>query len=305
MDNRSVRASVVLPTYSRANVLGRSIGSVLEQTLEEYELIVVDDASTDDTEETVNQFDDDRIRYIRHDRNRGAAAARNTGITAAEGDIIAFQDSDDRWEKRKLEKQVTAFENSTENVGVVYTGTLRQLPDAEEYIPGHGVQPKEGNIEESILQYNFVTPQAAAVRKECFETVGRFDEELPPLSDWEMWIRMSAIYEFKFIDEQLVTAYLQDDSISSDNEANRRARERIIQKHRHRFDGETLARQLFYIGHGTLKTGDTQKGRRYLREAVEADPQLRYLGALGLSLFGSRLYQAAYSQYKNTHAASS
>ncbi|WP_431359007.1 glycosyltransferase family 2 protein [Halovenus amylolytica] len=293
--------SVVLPTYNRADLLGRSIGSVLEQTYEDYELIVVDDASTDDTAETIKQLNDDRIQYIRHAVNSGAAAARNTGIKAAEGDIIAFQDSDDRWEERKLEKQIDAFENSAENVGVVYTGTRKESPDSEEYIPGRGVQPKEGNIEDSILRYNFVTPQAAAVKKRCFETVGTFDEELPPLSDWEMWIRMSEFYEFKFVDEQLVTAYLQEDSISTNNDANVLARERIIEKHRDRFNGETLARQLFFIGHGAIKTGDMVKGRRYLREAFEADSQLQYLGALGLSFFGPRLYQAAYNQYKGTH----
>ena len=172
-------------------------------------------------------------------------------------------------------------------------------------MPGCGVDQKAGDIQDSILEYNFVTTQAAAVRKQCFTTAGNFDESLPALIDWELWIRISKRYAFEFINEQLVTAHVQEESISTDDSAIVMAREQIVQKHRHRFDEKALARQLFWIGHGAIKIGATPKGQRYLGKAARIDPQLRYLGALGLSLFGSRLYQSAYSQYKSTHAASS
>jgi len=300
MDTVPRRVSVVLPTYNRADVLGQSVESVLGQTFEEFELIIVDDASTDSTDTVAKGFSDDRVRYVRHDQNRGAAAARNTGIREAKADIIAFQDSDDIWDERKLNKQVTTFEDSSKRVGVVYTGTLRESDNSWTHIPGRSMEPheKEGDIQKSLLRFNFVSTQAAAVHASCFDRVGVFDEELPALQDWELWIRMSEHYEFKYIDKPLVTAYLREDSISNDTDALVRARERVVEKHRDRFDAETLARQLFWIGHGAVKTGDTRKGRTYLRQAVETDPRLTYLGALGLSLLDSGVYGWTYAQYK-------
>ncbi|MEF8814588.1 MAG: glycosyltransferase family 2 protein [Halovenus sp.] len=304
MDSSPVEVSVVLPTYNRADVLARSVESVLEQTFEDFELVVVDDASTDRTDAVIEQFDDDRLRYVRHDENRGAAAARNTGIREARADIVAFQDSDDVWDERKLEKQVAAFESSSDRVGVVYTGLHRQFENVRTHVPGHGMEPekREGDIAESILRFNFVSTQAAAVRRSCFDRVGGFDDETPPLEDWELWIRISEFYEFKHVDEPLVSAYLREDSISNDSEALVRARERIVEKHRHRFDAETLARQYFWVGHGALKTGDTSTGRTYLRRALKTDPRTLYLGAFALSLLGSGTYRSTYSRFKDRHA---
>lgn len=98
--------SIVIPTYNRARFLGRLVRSVLNQTYKNFEVIVADDASTDDTAEIIKTFKDDRIRYIRHESNAGAAAARNTGIKASRGEYVAFQDSDDEWLPEKLEKQM-------------------------------------------------------------------------------------------------------------------------------------------------------------------------------------------------------
>jgi len=293
-----VRVSVVLPTYNRADVLRRSIESVLGQTFEAFELIIIDDASTDETKPVVEEFDDDRIQYVKHDENRGSAAARNTGIQQAEANIIAFQDSDDVWDERKLEKQVDRFDETADTAGVVYTGLDRKIENFHTKIPGPNVDSKGGDIQEEILRFNFISTQTAAVQASCFDHVGTFDEALPPLEDWELWIRMSEYYEFEHVDEPLVTAYLREDSISNDTDALVRARERIVEKHRDRFDAETLARQLFWVGHGAVKTGDTRKGRTYLRRAVETDSRLLYLGALGLSLLGSGVYGRIYSQYK-------
>jgi len=102
--------SVVIPTYNRAELLTRAIDSVLAQTYDDFELLVVDDGSTDDTEAVVTAYDDDRVRYLAHETNRGANPARNTGIEAAEGEFVAFLDSDDEWRPRKLEAQLDRLE---------------------------------------------------------------------------------------------------------------------------------------------------------------------------------------------------
>jgi len=110
---------------SQVIIKSRAIQSVLDQTYEDFELIVVDDGSTDNTEEVVKNFGNDKIRYIRHEENKGAAAARNTGIRAARGEYIGFQDSDDEWLPVKLEKQIKVFETAPPEVGVVYTDMQR------------------------------------------------------------------------------------------------------------------------------------------------------------------------------------
>lgn len=102
--------SVVIPTYDRAAVLPRAIDSVLGQTVEDLELLVVDDGSTDRAPDVVAGYADDRVRCLRHEQNRGASAARNSGIEAASGDYVAFLDSDDEWLAGKLETQLAVLE---------------------------------------------------------------------------------------------------------------------------------------------------------------------------------------------------
>jgi len=103
--------SVIIPTYNRAHLVGRSIQSVINQTYQDFEIIVVDDGSTDNTEDIIKEFQkkDKRIKHIKHNKNKGGSAARNTGIRAARGEYIAFLDSDDEWMPTKLEKQTSYF----------------------------------------------------------------------------------------------------------------------------------------------------------------------------------------------------
>ena len=129
--------SVIIPTYNRAHLIDRSIQSVLNQTYQDFELIVVDDRSTDNTEDIIRQFreKDKRIKYIKHDKNKGGSAARNTRIKNSVGKYIVFQDSDDEWFPEKLEKQMKIFETASLEVGVVYTGFWRIKDNKKTYIP--------------------------------------------------------------------------------------------------------------------------------------------------------------------------
>ena len=290
--------SVVLPTYDRGDVLGRAIESVLAQTYREFELLVVDDGSTDDTAAVVGSFDDPRITYVEHANNRGACAARNTGIRESTGEFVAFQDSDDEWHPEKLRRQMDAFADAPASVGVVYTGFTRHGDGTETYHPGPGVDPKEGDVRESLLRQNFVTTQAAVVRRRCLDDVGGFDERLPRFQDWELWLRLSERYEFSLVDESLVTAHDRPDSISNDPHALVDARKLIVEKHGDTFDREQLAEQLFRLGHASLKVDRSGQGRRSLARALRTDPTPLYGGCFLLSLFGSSLYNRAYRLYR-------
>src|SRR5258705_10332336 len=107
------KVSVIIPTYNRAECLRSAITNVLNQTFQDFEIVVVDDSSQDHTREVVNSLDDKRIKYIRHERNKGVAAARNTGVSNAKGDYIAFLDDDDEWFPEKLKKQCAVLEASS------------------------------------------------------------------------------------------------------------------------------------------------------------------------------------------------
>src|SRR5215471_7855638 len=119
------KVSVIIPTHNRAEFLRSAITSVLNQTYQDFEIIVVDDASTDKTPEVVASFHDGKIKYIRHDANKGDAGSRNTGIRNSSGDFLAFLDDDDEWLPEKLQMQVGLLRNSRVKVGGVYTGSLR------------------------------------------------------------------------------------------------------------------------------------------------------------------------------------
>ena len=164
--------SIIIPTYNREQLIARSIKSVLNQTYQDFEIIIVDDASTDNTEEVISNFNDKRIRYIRHEKNKGAAAARNTGIRAARCDYIAYQDSDDEWLPEKLARQMELLEDASPQVGVIYTGFWKTENHRRTYIPFSWVSQKNGDIHKELLKGNFIGSPVVLTKKECFRQGG-------------------------------------------------------------------------------------------------------------------------------------
>lgn len=292
--------SVIVPAYNRAKLIRRSIQSILNQGYRDFELIVVDDASTDGTEEIVKGFQDPRIRYIRHDKNRGASAARNTGVKAAKGGFIAFQDSDDEWFPEKLEKQMKAFEAASPDVGIVYTGFWRLEGNKKIYTPSPFLKHKEGAIHKDLLKGSFVSTQTIVVRKECFKKAGLFDETLPRLQDWELVLRLSKHYKFKHIDEALLNAYFTPYSISASNKSHIKAFESIITKHFEDFNKnkKILAKHYFSIGIFLCIDGEFKKGRNYFLKAIKLNPtNISYLTIAFLSLLSKNIFNAVISIY--------
>lgn len=285
--------SVIIPTYNRAHLVGRAIRSVLDQTYQDFELIVVDDGSTDNTYEMVKGFNDPRIRYIRHEQNKGSAAARNTGINATQGKYMAFQDSDDEWLPEKLEKQMRIFEKAPAQVGVVYTGFYLIKGDRKWYVPDANIKITEGNIYKELLKRNFVGTPAVVLRKVCFEKVGMFEERLPSLEDWELFIRISKYYEFVFIDEPLLNAFFSPGSVSTDKDAPLKAYKLILEKHIHTLKKNRylLANMQYSVGHLLCQAGNMCEGKEYLLQALKSNPlNIKYMVAAFTSLFGKGAY---------------
>lgn len=293
--------SVIIPTYNRAHLIGRAIQSVLNQTYQDFEIITVDDGSTDNTEEVVRRFRDERIRYIRHQKNKGVAVARNTGVKASRAEYVAFLDSDDEWLAKKLERQMEIVKNAAPRIGVVYTGFWRIKDNKRVYTPSSNIKPKEGDIYTSLLKGNFVGTSATLVRKECFGKAGMFDERLPPAEDWEMWIRISKCYHFECIDEPLAVSYHQPDSLSANQAAYVAPRKLILEKHLADFqkDRTALATLFSAIGGALCSSGELKEGRSYFIKAVRANPlSIRSFLQVLTSLLGQSAYNRAAASYR-------
>jgi glycosyltransferase involved in cell wall biosynthesis len=221
--------SVVLPTYNRAPMLGRSIRSVLAQSYEDFEVIVVDDGSTDDTAGVVAAFGDPRIRYVLLKRNTGAGAARNAGLRLARAKFLAFQDSDDEWLPSKLSKQMAAFARGASGLGVVYSDMQRVWGDGTTtYLAAPTVL--SGRLVGSSVRFYQVCDlgvQSTVIRRECLDAAGHFNEELPALEDLEMFIRLSRLCAFQRLREPLVR-YHDTQGLSKDRYAKWVSRKTIL-----------------------------------------------------------------------------
>lgn len=290
--NTKPSVSVIIPTYNRATLIKRSIQSVLKQTFDDFEVIVVDDASSDNTEEVIASLQDVRIRYFRHESNRGGSAARNTGIEKAQGDLIAFQDSDDEWLPDKLEKQVKTIQQADPSVGLVYTGFWRIQGDTKEYLPGPHIKKTEGDIHQELLKGNFITTQAVLVKKECFQKVGGFDDSLPRFQDWELFLRIAKHYEFRYIAEPLVISYFTEGSISSKPQAMIEAFEIILDKHidDYRLHKTLYATMLSNLANLYRQDKNVKKTRQYLLKSFLISRRPGILVAILSTFLGIRLH---------------
>jgi len=279
------RVSVIIPTYNRAHLVSRAIGSVFQQTYQDFEIIVIDDGSTDGTHEVIERIREPRLRYLRHDNNQGASAARNTGIEAASGDYIAFLDSDDEWLPNKLEKQVHLLQTSEVSVGAVYSGYViigeRGQPVTAQ-IPKH-----RGIILDELLSDNCVgTTSTVMVRRECFRHGQPFDSALASGQDWDMWVRLAHDYQFDFNPDVLVRYHqAAKERISTSWRAVVEGNLRIHRKYANHFSRRQMAERRFMLGMYLLRWGYDPSYRERLRlgrqlfwEAVVARPfTLRYL----------------------------
>lgn len=207
--------SVIIPTYNRAGTLIRSVQSVTGQSYSDWELIIVDDGSTDNTKELLEPLlqQDVRLRYIGCPENKGQAAARNTGIQAAQGAYIAFQDSDDVWVPDKLQKQVAMMEAHPE-YGLIY-GQMVYDEDGKLSTPYPPQNAGEWAFEE-CLKNNLISTQTMLVSRAVFDSIGLFDTSMSALEDYELALRITKNYPVGFLSEPVVVAYKSVDSVSRD-----------------------------------------------------------------------------------------
>lgn len=288
--------SVVVPTHERADTLQRAIESVLSQTITDIELIVVDDASTDGTEAVVREYDDPRIKYLKHDENCGGSAARNTGVDAAEGKFVAFLDDDDEWRPGKLAAQLDVYDRASAETGVVYTG----IENVDEGGQTNSVKtPRiEGDVTKELLLHNFIGSfSALMVDRETVEQVGLLDERFPSWQDWEYYIQLSREAEFAAVPEPLVVRHnagheqISDDVETKITETYPLFRDKfndLAAGYGRQFERRRRGRLLFRLGYAALSDGRYALARRLLVRALWYDPTNKQSYMYLLSALGGR-----------------
>ncbi len=269
------RVSVILPTYNRAGVLLRALGSVLAQTYESFEVRVVDDGSTDHTRPVISGLADPRLRYDRIE-HAGSAVARNQGVRVARGEWLAFIDSDDEWMPTKLERQLGAAATLPPEVGVIYCGgeyvddTTGRLTAIRQPRPGRDV-----GVFDRLLETNWFPFVSVLVRRRCFEQVGLFDESLPHGEDREWLFRVARRFDFYGVADPLVRVHIHQGPRQTTNLRGRIAfAETILRLYAEELTRRPALRARKYVALGQLqlRQGDPAAARRAFVAALRGRP---------------------------------
>jgi glycosyltransferase involved in cell wall biosynthesis len=276
--------SAVVPTYGRPEHLVSAVRSVAAQTYDPIELIVVDDCSPDPIAPQLDGVDLstlDRVVVRRHETNRGANAARNTGIEEARGEYVAFLDDDDRWKPQKIASQLATFRAAPDSTGVVYTGL--DVVDASGDRIGRSIKSHGGEVTRTLLRGASIGSfTRLLVRRDALDAVGRLDESLPGWQDRDLNIRLSRVCRYEPVTEPLaVHRRGSHDQIGDDYEGKRdEAYPRLIAKHRSlaaeygaAVERRFLATQTVALAKAALASDRPGAARKHLLAAIRHDPR--------------------------------
>lgn len=222
--------SVVLPTYNREKSLGKSIESVLNQTYQDFELIIVDDGSSDNSKELIQKYfeKDPRINYV-YEENAGYPSAINRGLIECKGEYIAFEDSDDIWDNSKLEKELTSLNDNNAD----YVFCRMEYKDLALQFPNEQAEDKNGDIFQRLLQGNMIGGPTLLFKHECINNIGGFDTNLPSFQDYDFVLRLSQKYKAAFVPEVLLYCGSGNDNMQGENVTYFKASLMILEKYKY------------------------------------------------------------------------
>ena len=274
------KVSVVIPAYNAVDYLIKTLENVFDQTFTDFEVIVIDDGSSDRTIESISNLTNPNLKIVRQ-ANQGVAVARNKGIELASGEYIAFLDSDDLWHPTKLEKQVQCLDTNPE-VGLVNTW-IKNIDEHGNELSIVQAPEVEGNVWNQIIEENIILcGSIPMIRRSCFEKVGVFDFELLSAEDWDMWIRLAAKYSFALVKEPLVLYRQHLKSKSRNLDKHLHYRLKIIDKtfqsvppQLQYLKDRAYGRAYLSIAWKPLMQQDYQATNAYRKQAINYFPELR------------------------------
>lgn len=281
--NSEFKISVIIPSYNRAKSLERAMQSVLRQSYKNLELIIVDDCSTDNTEDVVKSIKDERVHYIKHTVNKGACAARNTGVSQSVGAYIAFQDSDDIWYSDKLYRQLDYLRKNGSDF--VFCGMTRKSNGSDFYIPSEPYY-EEKDAFEQLLYGNSISTQTMLMKRYVAEKV-HFDVSLKRFQDWDFALQVTlAGFKVGYLKEPLVEYLLQEDSISKSVSC-QHACDAIYEKYKSYYEKNPQALAFFYMCQAReYRSIDKKKTQECLIKSMKKNFTLKTLMKLFLNAFG-------------------
>jgi len=264
--------SVIIPVHNRQDMVGRAIRSVLTQTFQYFEIIVVDDASSDRSAEAARSMGDARIRVHVHEKNKGPSAARNTGTQRARGTYIAYLDSDNEWLPGKLEAQLRVFERSTDrNLGSVACDILAVDGSRTTRVK---VRPKGDVYEQALALQGNLDTGVHLIRRECLASVGVWDEELSASEDRDFAIRLARHMTFDHTAQPGFIIYRHDGPRVSAPARKVVGREQLLRKYRYELScrPRVLARHLFALSTFEMRLSRLKEARAHLFDSVRIWP---------------------------------
>jgi glycosyltransferase involved in cell wall biosynthesis len=277
-----LRVSVIVPAYNRADYLSLALASVLHQSRQPSEIIVVDDGSEDNTPELVRGFGS-RVRYVRHEQNRGVSEARNTGLEAAQGEVIAWLDADDLWEADYLQTVLPILE-ADEAVDGVYTGLVRMDADGNLLPQSSQVAVPPSELRSALAEECFIQTSTLVARRACFDLAGRFDPRFDICEDYDMFLRLAETCTIVGLPVPLVRYRVHEHNTVANVAAFCRFRLALTQKHYGEPEGDPETwppDKRRAHGHAfraaalkCIEAGQTEEGWSYLERAVSIWPNL-------------------------------
>ncbi len=265
----AVSVSVVIPTRNRSGRVAEAVRSALAQTVRDLEVIVVDDASDDDTPTVLATLEgeDSRVRGIRAVERGGASRARNMGAEHASGDLLAFLDDDCVWAPDKLEAQRRAM---SDGAGACYTKQATRDLDGRWIVEGEALP--EGSQIDGLLRTNFVGTPSLVVRRDLFVELGGFDETLPRLQDWDLALHLAARTRLAYVPRVMVRSALVPGGISTSPGLLERAAARIVERHAPELTRRQAAALHYGLAKFLLVDGERRAALAMFREATRLHP---------------------------------
>jgi glycosyltransferase involved in cell wall biosynthesis len=297
----SPRVSVVVPAYNAATTISQALDSVFRQSFRDFEVVIVDDGSTDRTREVVAEYGD-RIRVLTKANEGKPAATRNLGVHAARGELVAFLDADDWWREDKLERQVAVFDGRPD-VGLVYTADATVDANGKTLSVNPCPPEARGRIYELLTVRNVMVGSSVMARREAIVRAGGFDEGLTSIENWDLWIRIARDWAIDYIDEPLTLYRVHAGNRSSNVELRRQNVFLVLAKHHDARDRSPEARRrrrdayfhAYFNVLGKAYFGQLEMGaaRRALIRALGLKPSRAAVRLFLLTLLGKRGFVAA------------
>lgn len=296
--------SVIIPCYNGEKFINEAIESVLNQTYQNWELIIVDDGSMDNSKKIITQYcdADKRIQFIQHKKNKGIPSARNTGIKVSKGEYIALLDQDDLWNKEKLDIQMEEFLKSNNSLGLIFSNvtimdTINNKKRKSKPIHINFEKISNEELIKKLFLENFIPSVAVIFRKECINQVGEFNEGITwGGDDYELWLRIAKFYKFRYINKGLAIRREHTNNFSTIEKS---VNGNIELAHNMNCQCDTfkklkdkkIAFQLYILGRFYHLNNNYPKAKKYYLKAIKISPfyNIRAHISLILSIFKTNI----------------